>query len=120
MPFFFDNEQREAVTVNVDRYRAMLNEFLLTQIEEEDIGNNLSYYLTEVADCYRNNKIHESLNSSIVTPNRNDILVVMRDFNVQSGPINVNLERIMCTHALDQRTKNGNIFQEMWSLDVLP
>ena len=38
-PFFFENEQGEAVTVNGDRYRAMLNEFLFTKIEEEDIGN---------------------------------------------------------------------------------
>ena len=29
-PFFFGNEQGEAVTVNGDRYRAMLNEFLVT------------------------------------------------------------------------------------------
>ena len=28
-PFFFENEPGEAVTVNVDCYRAMLNEFLL-------------------------------------------------------------------------------------------
>ena len=33
-PFLFENEQEEA-----DRYRAMLNEFLFTKIEEEDIGN---------------------------------------------------------------------------------
>ena len=38
-PFFFGNEQGEVVTVNGDRYRAMLNEFLFTKIEEEDIGN---------------------------------------------------------------------------------
>ena len=37
--FFSENEQREAVTVNGDRYRAMLNEFLFTKIEEEGIGN---------------------------------------------------------------------------------
>ena len=37
--FFFENEQGEAVTVNVYRYRAMLNEFLFTKIEEEDIRN---------------------------------------------------------------------------------
>ena len=36
---FFKNEQGEAVTVNGDRYRAMLNEFLFTKIEEDDIGN---------------------------------------------------------------------------------
>ena len=38
-PFFFENEQGEAVTVNGDRYQTMLNEFLFTKLEEEDIGN---------------------------------------------------------------------------------
>ena len=38
-PFFFENKQGEAVTFNGDRYRAMLNEFLLTKNEEEAIGN---------------------------------------------------------------------------------
>ena len=38
-PFFFENEQEEAVTVNDDRYWSMLNEFLFTKIEEENIGN---------------------------------------------------------------------------------
>ena len=38
-PFFLENEQGEAVTVNGDRYRAMLNEFLFTNIEKEEIGN---------------------------------------------------------------------------------
>ena len=33
-PFFFEND-----TVNGDRYRVMLNEFLFTKIEEEDIDN---------------------------------------------------------------------------------
>ena len=37
--FFFENEQGEAVTVNGDRYWAILNEFLFTKIEEEDIAN---------------------------------------------------------------------------------
>ena len=32
--FLFENEQDEAVTVNGDRYRAMLNEFLFTKIED--------------------------------------------------------------------------------------
>ena len=39
VPFFCENEQEETVTVNGDRYRAMLNEVLFTKIEEEDIGN---------------------------------------------------------------------------------
>ena len=38
-PFFFENEQGAVVTVNGDRYRARLNEFLFIEIEEEDIGN---------------------------------------------------------------------------------
>ena len=38
-PFFFKNDQGEAVTVNGHRYRSILNEFLFTKIEEEDIGN---------------------------------------------------------------------------------
>ena len=36
---FIENELGEAVTVNGDRYWAMLNEFLFTKIEAEDIGN---------------------------------------------------------------------------------
>ena len=38
-PFFFENGQGETVTVNGDCYRAKLNEFFFTKIEEEDIGN---------------------------------------------------------------------------------
>ena len=37
--FFFENEQGEVVTVNGDRYRAMLNQILFTKIEGEYIGN---------------------------------------------------------------------------------
>ena len=38
-PLFFANEQGEAITVNGDGYRAMLNEFLFTKIEKDAIGN---------------------------------------------------------------------------------
>ena len=38
--FVFENEQGEAVTVNGDRYRAILTKFLFTEIEEEDFGFN--------------------------------------------------------------------------------
>ena len=48
--FFFENEQGEAVTVNGDRYRAMLNEFLFTKIEEEDIGN--IWFQQDGATCH--------------------------------------------------------------------
>ena len=39
-----------AVTVNDDRYRAMLNEFLFTKIEEEDIGN--IWFQQDGATCH--------------------------------------------------------------------
>ena len=47
---FFENEQGEAVTVNGDRYRAMLNEFLFTKIEEEDIDN--IWFKQDGATCH--------------------------------------------------------------------
>ena len=38
-PFFFENEQGEAVTVNGNLYQAMLNGFFFTKFEEKDIDN---------------------------------------------------------------------------------
>ena len=49
-PFFFENEQGKAVTVNGDLYWAMLNEFLFTKIEEEDIGN--IWFQQDGATCH--------------------------------------------------------------------
>ena len=49
-PFFCENEQGEAVTINGDRYRAMLNEFLFTKIEEEDIWN--IWFQQDGATCH--------------------------------------------------------------------
>ena len=49
-PFFFEIEQEDAVTVNGDRYRAMLNEFLFTKIEEENIGN--IWFQQDGATCH--------------------------------------------------------------------
>ena len=49
-PFFFENEQGEAVTVNGDIYRTILNEFLFTKIEEEDIGN--IWFQQDGATCH--------------------------------------------------------------------
>ena len=48
--FFFENEQGEAVTINGDRYRAMLNKFLFIKIEEEDIGN--FWFQQDGATCH--------------------------------------------------------------------
>ena len=49
-PFFFDNEQGEPAVVKGDRYRAMLNEFLFTKIEQEDIGN--IWFQQDGATCH--------------------------------------------------------------------
>ena len=49
-PFFFENEQGETVTVNGERYRAMLNEFLFTKIEEENIGS--IWFKQDGATCH--------------------------------------------------------------------
>ena len=42
--------KESAVTVNGDRYRAMLSEFLFTKIEEEDIGN--IWFQQDGATCH--------------------------------------------------------------------
>ena len=47
---FFENQQGKAVTINGDRYRAMLNEFLFTKIEEEDIDN--IWFQQDGATCH--------------------------------------------------------------------
>ena len=49
-PFFFENEQLKAVNVNGNRYRAMLNKFLPTKIEEEDIDN--IWFQQDGASCH--------------------------------------------------------------------
>ena len=49
-PFFFENEQGEAVAVNGCRYRAMLNDFLFTKIKEEDISN--IWFQQDGATCH--------------------------------------------------------------------
>ena len=58
-PFFFKNEQGEAVTVNGDRYRVMLNEFLFTKIEKEDIGN--IWFQQDGATCHTAEATHDVL-----------------------------------------------------------
>ena len=54
--FIFETEQGEAVTVNRDRYRSMLNEFLFTKIEEKDIGN--IWFQQDGATCHTAEATH--------------------------------------------------------------
>ena len=51
VPFFFENKHGEAVKFNGDRYRTMLNEFLFTKIEEEDIGT--IWFEQDGATCHK-------------------------------------------------------------------
>ena len=48
--FLQKGKQGETVTVNGDRYRAMLNEFLFTKIEEQDIGS--IWFQQDGATCH--------------------------------------------------------------------
>ena len=52
-PFFCENEQGEAVTVNDDSYRTTLNEFLFTKIEEEVFGNETRHTTEDTLDVLR-------------------------------------------------------------------
>ena len=49
-PLFFENEQGKEDTVNGDRQRVMLNEFLFTKTEEEDIDN--IWFQQDGATCH--------------------------------------------------------------------
>ena len=60
--FFLENVQEEAVTVNCDRYRAMLNEILFTKIEQEDIGN---IWFQQDGATYRTAMLNEFLFTKI-------------------------------------------------------
>ena len=50
MPFFFEKEQEQAVTVNGDRYRVRLNVFFFTKIQEDDVGN--IWFQQDGATCH--------------------------------------------------------------------
>ena len=74
-PFFFENEPEEAVTVNGNRYRAMLNEFLFTKIEDEDIGNN--WFQQDGVTCHTAEAILDVLRpvfEDCITSRRADVI----------------------------------------------
>lgn len=52
-PFFFENDEGATVTVNGDRYRAMLNEFLFPKIEEN--GMDDVWFQQDGATCHTAN-----------------------------------------------------------------
>ena len=69
-PFFFENEQGVAVTVNGERYRAMLNEFLLPKFEEEDTDNIWFQQRTLTHNqCYNRSFAHCFFENRIISRN---------------------------------------------------
>ena len=60
-PFSFENEQGEAVTVNGDRYQAML----FTKIEEEDISN--IWFQEDGATCHTADVLHPVFEDRIIS-----------------------------------------------------
>ena len=58
-PFFFENEQGAAVTVNGERYRVMLNEFLFPKIEEDDMED--IWIQQDGATCHTTHKFGHSI-----------------------------------------------------------
>ena len=60
--FFFENEQGAAVTVNVELYRAMLNEFLFPKIEKDGIDN--IWFQQDRAICHAANVITDLLRTA--------------------------------------------------------
>ena len=82
-PFFFENEQEEAVTVNGNCYRAKLNEFLFIKIEEEDIDN--IWFQQDGATCHTAEAILNVLRSvfeDCIISSRADVVWPPRSSNL--------------------------------------
>ena len=80
---FFENEQGEAVAVNGDRYRALLNEFLFIKIEEEDIGN--IWFQQDGATCHTAEAVFYVLRPVLedrIISRRADIVWAPRSWNL--------------------------------------
>ena len=58
-PFFFQNDQGATVTVNGERYRATLNEFLFPNVEENDMDD--VWFQQDGATCHTANVTIELL-----------------------------------------------------------
>ena len=63
--FFVENKQGEAITVKGDRYRAMLNKFFFTKIEEQDIGN--IWFQQDSATCHTVNFLRPVFEDCIIS-----------------------------------------------------
>ena len=77
-PFFIENEQGAALTVNGERYRAMLNEFLFPKIKDDDVDD--IWYQEDGATCHTANVINHLLRN--VFENR----IISQNFDVNWPP----------------------------------
>jgi len=82
-PFFFENEQGAAITVNGERYHAMLNEFLLPKFEEKDTDD--IWFQQDGTPCYTANATIDFLRT--VFENR----IINRNADVNWPPRNCDL-----------------------------
>lgn len=70
-PYFFENEEGVAVTVNGDRYRAMLRTFLWPTVRAMNLGN--MWFQQDGATCHTANEtvtlLHEQFEGSLISRN---------------------------------------------------
>jgi len=85
-PFFFENEQGAAVTVNSELYRAMLKEFLLSKFEKEDTDD--IWFQQDGAPCHTVNATIDLLRT--VLKNR----IISRNADVNWPQLRFNSARL--------------------------
>ena len=87
-PFFFENEQGAAVTIDSERYHDMLNEFLLPKIEGVDMDN--IWFQQDGAICHTANVTIDLLRT--VFENR----IISRNSDVNWPPWSCDLTPLDC------------------------
>ncbi|MGL5406217.1 MAG: endonuclease/exonuclease/phosphatase family protein [Propionibacteriaceae bacterium] len=71
-----------------------------------------AYAPTDSAELAVKEKFYSELQATMLNINRQDIIIVMGDFNAQIGQDNTELEHIMGRHGMGTITENGELFTE--------
>ena len=71
-----------------------------------------AYAPTDSADLADKEKFYDELQATMINIKRQDIILVIGDFNAQIGPDNMELEHIMGRHGMGSITENGELFTE--------